>query len=215
MANKQSTDKIISREEAKSLGLRHYFTGGPCKNGHIAPRSVCNKTCIECAKSHNKKQKVIHAEDIRERDRQRYWSSADKYRAKTRAWRAHNRQRALENCRKWREANRDKRIEYMKQWRLENPLASHVSNSKRRARLLEAGGSYTEQDVIEILHLQKRRCAYCKTKLDGKFHVDHVIPISKGGSNGRNNLQICCPTCNLRKHAKDPTEFAQELGFLI
>lgn len=41
--------KIISRSEAKSLGLKKYFTGKLCKHKHISPRAVANGTCIECA----------------------------------------------------------------------------------------------------------------------------------------------------------------------
>ena len=40
--------KIITRKEAKEKGLKRYFTGKACKNGHIAERLVCNKTCIDC-----------------------------------------------------------------------------------------------------------------------------------------------------------------------
>ena len=38
---------ILSREEAKALGLERYFTGKPCRNGHIADRSV-RGVCLEC-----------------------------------------------------------------------------------------------------------------------------------------------------------------------
>jgi hypothetical protein len=39
---------IITRKEAKEAGLTRYFTGKPCIHGHVAPRLVSNKTCIEC-----------------------------------------------------------------------------------------------------------------------------------------------------------------------
>lgn len=39
---------IISRKDAKAKGLIHYFTGKPCKNGHVGPRRVRNWTCREC-----------------------------------------------------------------------------------------------------------------------------------------------------------------------
>jgi hypothetical protein len=40
--------KIISRAEAKALGLTHYYTGKPCRNGHIEKRQTQNGTCKEC-----------------------------------------------------------------------------------------------------------------------------------------------------------------------
>jgi hypothetical protein len=39
---------LITRTEAKELGLTRYFTGEPCKNGHIEERKVYNKNCIRC-----------------------------------------------------------------------------------------------------------------------------------------------------------------------
>ena len=40
--------ELITRKEAKALGLKNYFTGEPCKHGHIATRRVCNGACNEC-----------------------------------------------------------------------------------------------------------------------------------------------------------------------
>ncbi|HEX7011262.1 MAG TPA: hypothetical protein VF161_00865 [Steroidobacteraceae bacterium] len=40
--------KLISRREAKALGLPRYYTGRPCLRGHIAERFAGNKTCVEC-----------------------------------------------------------------------------------------------------------------------------------------------------------------------
>ena len=45
--------EIITRETARANGVSHYFTGKPCKYGHVAPRLVCNAACTECAKLRN------------------------------------------------------------------------------------------------------------------------------------------------------------------
>ena len=42
--------QLISREEARSLGLKRYLSGRPCRRGHIAERLVSNTTCCECAR---------------------------------------------------------------------------------------------------------------------------------------------------------------------
>lgn len=44
-----STQPIISREEARALGLQRYFTGKPCKQGHISERYLSQSTCVACA----------------------------------------------------------------------------------------------------------------------------------------------------------------------
>jgi len=47
--------KIISKLEASLLGLKHYFTGISCRNGHLANRLVSTGACVECAKINRQK----------------------------------------------------------------------------------------------------------------------------------------------------------------
>lgn len=39
---------LISAAEAKAAGLKQYFTGEPCKHGHISARKVSSRSCLEC-----------------------------------------------------------------------------------------------------------------------------------------------------------------------
>jgi hypothetical protein len=57
-------------------------------------------------------------------------------------------------------------------------------------------------------HLRRRvlardgnACRYCGN-MDGPFHMDHVMPVSKGGPTNQGNLVTACETCNLRKGAE-------------
>jgi hypothetical protein len=47
---------IISRDEARALGLKRFFTGKPCRRGHIAERSVSGGTCRECQYAYARKR---------------------------------------------------------------------------------------------------------------------------------------------------------------
>ena len=40
---------LVSREEAKERGVARYFTGKPCKHGHVAARYMANGECVVCA----------------------------------------------------------------------------------------------------------------------------------------------------------------------
>ena len=50
--------QIISRAEAKAKGLKRYFTGKPCKHGHVAERVVVNATCVECERASVRKYRL-------------------------------------------------------------------------------------------------------------------------------------------------------------
>ena len=78
-----------------------------------------------------------------------------------------------------------------------------------------AKGSHTYNDIENILIFQKNKCVICKVSIKKKYHVDHVIPLSRGGSNDKDNIQLLCPSCNMSKGAKEQTTFIQERGYLI
>ena len=89
-----------------------------------------------------------------------------------------------------------------------------VYKQERRARLKEAPGRFNKSDIDLLLMEQDFMCKYCKASFeDVGFHIDHRIPLVKGGSNWSENLQLLCPTCNLKKGAKLPEQFEKEIGY--
>jgi 5-methylcytosine-specific restriction endonuclease McrA len=69
--------------------------------------------------------------------------------------------------------------------------------------------------VVNLFHLQRGKCAVCKCCLKAGFHLDHIEPLARGGLHVVKNIQLLCPTCNVRKGAKDPITFMQSKGFLL
>ena len=148
-----------------------------------------------------------------------------------------NRERELERVKLWAQENPERRAEYLKRWREENRLEQAlyaaqyyrdnqeaikararayygenadqyaVYEHTRRARELNAPGEFTREEWLEKLRLFGRRCAWCGETIAGVIHRDHVIPLSKGGSNYIENIVPSCGTCNLRKKDKMPDEF--------
>lgn len=43
--------ELISRQEAKAQGLKRYFTGEPCKYGHVSEQRVSNRCCCACERA--------------------------------------------------------------------------------------------------------------------------------------------------------------------
>lgn len=56
---------------------------------------------------------------------------------------------------------------------------------------------------MEALVHYGHRCLYCgATARDARLEVDHVIPVSRGGTNDMGNLVVACRTCNIGKGKK-------------
>lgn len=74
-----------------------------------------------------------------------------------------------------------------------------VSVNKNRARRRKAPGSYTKAQWVELKAKYDNRCLACKkhqTELDRPLEQDHILPITKGGTNYIWNIQPLCHECN-------------------
>lgn len=113
-------------------------------------------------------------------------------------------------------ANREQRIKSCIEWARKNPDKRRAAIRNYRAKKKKrVQGKHTADDIQRLFSLQQGKCAGCKCNLPKSYHVDHVVPQSKGGSNDPLNLQLLCPPCNIRKHVKSQTEFMQMLGYLL
>jgi 5-methylcytosine-specific restriction endonuclease McrA len=84
----------------------------------------------------------------------------------------------------------------------------YLTNARnRRARKKLADGSHTSKEVRQMVRDQGGVCAYCESSLSGSYHVDHMIPLSRGGRNDWTNLAIACRNCNLSKGSMTVEEF--------
>ena len=108
----------------------------------------------------------------------------------------------------WANANRDRVIQRSIEWQKNNPDKVRARTHRRRARIREAGGTFTAADVKLQFRSQKGLCWWCGCQLEGNnYHVDHLTPLARGGTNAPNNLVISCPKCNLSKGKKLPHEW--------
>lgn len=113
----------------------------------------------------------------------------------------------LEKARE-RNSNRDKQAvaDSVRAWRTKYPeryrAARRTAEGARRARKRGAFIEQVRPDVVIERH--GGHCGICGEKIEGAFHVDHVIPLSKGGSHGYSNVQPAHPVCNLKKGCQTP-----------
>lgn len=217
-------NKIITRLDAIAAGLNKFFTGKPCKYGHVCAQRTSNWACVECDLRNgmewakNNPAKVLEAgrkygkSEHGKAKKAEWLASPDAATAKSR-YNTSDKGRACN--RRCYAKNPEKRAESTAKHYVENPEMYLSYSRNRRARVRNAEGSHTKDDISRIRKSQKDRCAYCRVGLKKKGHVDHIQPLSSGGSNWPRNLQLLCGPCNLSKHRRHPIEFAQEKGFLL
>lgn len=234
--------EIITRKEAQIQGRQYYFTGKPCKKKqHLSERYVANSNCRECRKEdyyNNHEQALKNAKDYKEKNREKinkkwresykenpiahksknleyYYKNKELISQKSKSYYEKNKEQCRENAIEWYNKNKETSLKRIAKWQKNNSEKVKIFKANNRAKREKVEGKFTKEDIEQILKLQKNKCAYCKCNVSKTRHIDHIMPLSKGGTNWRNNLQILCPKCNLTKNAKDPIKFAQEIGKLL
>jgi 5-methylcytosine-specific restriction endonuclease McrA len=105
---------------------------------------------------------------------------------------------ACQTCRSKRKAAHIKNY-----YRQLPPDKRHTLTHKRRAEAY--GVEHVEYSRSEILRRWHYRCAYCDARA---AHLDHVVPLSRGGTDTESNIVPACASCNLSKGAKTLAEWA-------
>lgn len=127
-------------------------------------------------------------------------------------YRKDHRQKANEYAVKYRAEHKQENNEKARLRRKSNPEKARIDDTvhyyKRRNQEDKNGGQLSSKDIRFLLKTWNGRCWWCNKKIrDGNFHLDHRIPLSRGGSNSLGNLCVSCPHCNLTKHNKLPQEW--------
>ena len=114
------------------------------------------------------------------------------------------RTRNLVSIRKSRDKSKAKRAASNAIWKKANRDKCRAYCLNYLSRLKGAEGTFNETHIQAILEQQSYRCAgpHCRIDLLRSYHVDHIIPLARGGTNWPDNLQILCKDCNQSKHAQ-------------
>lgn len=218
--------ELISRDAAKDLGLKRYFTGEPCNKGHVDERQVSNYRCLTCGR-----------DNVRESSRKRYAEDPEyrakiternRAQAKTEAYRERNRKRTTTD--KYREY----RVSYLSQDHIrekkraydkERQQTEAYKSARRdryqsdiqykvacliRARLRQAiqkaktvkSSSVSDLDIAKLIQrIELNFKAGMSWDNHGEWHIDHVKPVAAFAAQGR-DIGMANSLCNLRPEWK-------------
>jgi len=131
-----------------------------------------------------------------------------KYLAQLEEWRNQNPERVKVAKQKWAKENAGKVKEIHRNWRKKNPERhrAHGKNTRYKRRTQSKNSDITTDFLIELKKKVANTCPYCGLYTE-MLHLDHIIPLSRGGTHTKDNVMYCCPTCNLTKHTKTLKEF--------
>jgi hypothetical protein len=177
--------------------------------------SVAPRTCKQCRASIDHRNgkakfcnKACRNQWVIEQDREAYnakareWQSSPARKAARRAYLKANADKRQAWAREDRLRNPERYARYWKQWAEANPEAVAELGRIRRARKLGNPDSIgvSVRDWERLVGRYRGCCAYCGETAE-PLHMDHVVPLAKGGRHAIGNVLPACGRCNVRKHA--------------
>lgn len=216
--------EIISRADSTSAGLTHYFTGVPCKHGHIAARYVRDGKCSACNQARVLAHKLANPDKVKESSRRYHAENRDVHLIAAKVYRESNPEKvaaAKKRCyertkvpkprvyvlkpeaEKVASANK-----YFRERRKSDPtfkMSTYTRNMLRR--VLRATGEIKKGSTRDILgydggqlksHIEGQFKPGMTWENYGEWHIDHKIPISLMTLYGVNDPAIINALSNLQ-----------------
>jgi hypothetical protein len=184
-----------TRKEAQAIGAKYYFTGEPCKHGHIAPRKT-KGVCVECMKVEWEKAAITRTE---------YFTHYNK------------REYVKDRKNEWYEANRDqvitaskttplhKKAQYKRDWKERNSVWVLADTKARRRKHRDATPKWLSvKQKSEIRQLYQIAITMSQTTGE-QYVVDHIVPLRSNEVCGLHvpwNLRVITREENAKKSNK-------------
>ncbi len=202
----------ITKEAARVAGLKHFFTGIPCAQGHRAERYVSSGKCAECRRIKSAKERLENIEYFRSYSKRYASTNRERYIEYAAEWRTKNPEKYASSRARWQSQNKDKMRRYDTEYRrnryLTDPayrciqlIRARYGIALRQAKLkkgspLRSCLGYTGTDLMA--HLERQFVKGMSWDNHGDWHIDHIVPISQYMSEGVTDPAVINRLSNLR-----------------
>lgn len=190
-----TTNLPKTREEAKKTGSNYYFTGQPCKHGHIAARKT-KGACVECLKVEWTKGNETRADYFRE------YNKREDVKDRKNEWYQENREAVIAAA-----STRPQHIkrEYQNTWKERNIVWVRADTKNRRRKHREATPKWLSKAQKATMR-ELYKMAITMTQTTGEqYVVDHIVPLRSHEVCGLHvpwNLRVITQEENLKKSNK-------------
>ena len=216
---------MTNKEKACARSKRHYIENRDKKLAYQKKYNEENKEKLIKYREANKEKSALQIKSWRENNKEHVKQYNKEYKrvyykrgANKEESKAYNKKYYRANKERIREAAKEYTATHIEEnraraaaWYKENPergkANAKVANHKRRAHVAKVGGKFTKADIRNMYMSQGARCYYCSVSIERVYHIEHMVPISRGGSNWIDNICLACVPCNRMKGIRTAKEF--------
>lgn len=126
------------------------------------------------------------------------------------------REERLQQIKKYAETHREYYRRYSKNWRRNHAEKVHyyqIIHKKHASHEFLLKDGITLQQLMTIVKHWNHHCAYCGLAIEGKYKVDYIMPIIRGGKHSADNILIICHICGKEKSNKTVAEFGYRVYY--
>lgn len=172
---------------------KFYFTGKPCKNGHVSKRYIANRQCAECLALQSVEWKRANKDKVNAQVKKRYARDAAAQRARALKWHYDNRAKSVARSLAYRAAHLEESRAKAREWVNTHKPQVAAAAAARHAAKLQRTPKWSDLEAIKKIYEECPK----------GHHVDHIIPLRGAlvsGLHVPNNLQYLPAAENIRKH---------------
>ena len=189
----------------KIKSIHDFYIKSSQKDGHTA-------RCKECISDDSSEYYQINKEKVYERSKEWIQKNREYVRERDRKYRKEHLEQDKAKDKRYRDSHKEKLAEKGKRYReTHKDYFYNKARERKNSQLLRSDGTVTLEAEQKLLKTQNNLCDYCGDDISKKKHLDHILPLDRGGMHTIDNVHFTCPSCNLSKGTKTEDEWFEWL----